>query len=169
MADHLSITASIVGIIGRTLHGTRLLLDDLQKLIDASDTVQRLKDDLHLVDAAVTSLKAIEEREWEALGVDIVEKSTKTLGNLQRACDSFRTDVQHWTRHSKQGKCQRVWCRVTKRLDCYQRSSLVYAMSVTSLISAFLSFVIASPFIFLRRFPPLVGSTALSAFLPIGA
>jgi hypothetical protein len=32
------------------------------------------------------------------------------------------------------------------------------------------SFVIASPFIFLRRFPPLVGSTALlSAFLPIGA
>jgi hypothetical protein len=43
-------------------------------------------------------------------------------------------------------------------------------MSVTSLISAFLSFVIASPFIFLRRFPPLVGSTALlSVFLPIGA
>jgi hypothetical protein len=30
--------------------------------------------------------------------------------------------------------------------------------------------VIASPFIFLRRFPPLVGSTALlSVFLPIGA
>jgi hypothetical protein len=43
-------------------------------------------------------------------------------------------------------------------------------MSVTSLISAFLSFVIASPFIFLRRFPPLVGSTALLlVFLPIGA
>jgi hypothetical protein len=40
---------------------------------------------------------------------------------------------------------------------------------VTSLISAFLSFVIASPFIFLRSFPPLVGSTALlSVFLPIG-
>jgi hypothetical protein len=67
-------------------------------------------------------------------------------------------------------RCQRVWCRVTKRLDCYQRSGLVYAMSVTSLISAFLSFVIASPFIFLRRFPPLIGSTALlSVFLPIGA
>jgi hypothetical protein len=32
--------------------------------------------------------------------------------------------------------CQRVWCRVTKRLDCYQRNSVVYAMSVTSLISA---------------------------------
>jgi hypothetical protein len=32
--------------------------------------------------------------------------------------------------------CQRVSCRVTKRLDCYQRSSVVYAMSVTSLISA---------------------------------
>jgi hypothetical protein len=57
-----------------------------------------------------------------------------------------------------------------KRLDCYQRSSVVYGMSVTSLISAFLSFVIASSFIFLRRFPQLVGSTALlSVFLPIGA
>jgi hypothetical protein len=71
---------------------------------------------------------------------------------------------------STRAQCQRVWCRVTKRLDCYQRSSLGYAMSVTSLISAFLSFVIASPFIFLRRFPTLVGSTALLlAFLPIGA
>ena len=32
MADPLSITASIVGIVGPALHATRLLLEDLQQL-----------------------------------------------------------------------------------------------------------------------------------------
>jgi hypothetical protein len=42
MADPLSITASAVGIIVPALHGTRLLLEDLQQLKDAPKTVKRL-------------------------------------------------------------------------------------------------------------------------------
>ena len=34
MADPLSITASVVGITVPALHGTRLLLDDLERLKD---------------------------------------------------------------------------------------------------------------------------------------
>ena len=42
MADPLSITASIVGIIILALHGIRLLLGDLQQLNDAPKTIKRL-------------------------------------------------------------------------------------------------------------------------------
>ena len=49
MADPLSITASTVGIIVPALHGTRLLLEDLQQLKDAPKTVKRLIDDVYSV------------------------------------------------------------------------------------------------------------------------
>jgi hypothetical protein len=52
MTDPLSITASIVSITIPALHGARLLLDDLQKINDALETVERLKDDVHSVDMA---------------------------------------------------------------------------------------------------------------------
>ncbi|TGO25600.1 hypothetical protein BPAE_0076g00010 [Botrytis paeoniae] len=68
MADPLSITASIVGIIVPALHGTRLLLEDLQQLKDAPKTVNRLVDNVHSVDAAPKSLQSIDEREWSLLG-----------------------------------------------------------------------------------------------------
>jgi hypothetical protein len=42
MADPLGIAASVVGIIGPALHGTRLLLQNLQQLKDAPKTVKRL-------------------------------------------------------------------------------------------------------------------------------
>jgi hypothetical protein len=56
MADPLSIAASVVGVTVPALHGTRLLLDDLQQIRDAPETVQRLKDEVRSVDMALTSL-----------------------------------------------------------------------------------------------------------------
>lgn len=42
MADPLSIAASVVGVTVPALHGTRLLLDELQNLKDAPKAVKRL-------------------------------------------------------------------------------------------------------------------------------
>lgn len=53
MVDPLSIAASVVGIIVPALHGTRLLLNDLQKLKDAPKAVKRLVEDVHSVDTAL--------------------------------------------------------------------------------------------------------------------
>jgi hypothetical protein len=47
---------SVVDITVPALHGTRLLLDDLEKLKDAPKTVKRLADDVHSVDAALKLL-----------------------------------------------------------------------------------------------------------------
>jgi len=56
MADPLSITASIVGIVVLALHATRLLLGDLQQLEDAPKTVKRLVDDVRSINTTLELL-----------------------------------------------------------------------------------------------------------------
>ena len=107
MADPLSIAASIVGIIIPALHGTRLLLDDLEKLKDAPKTVKRLKDDVLSVDATLRLLQSVEDREWESLGTSVAEQAKTTVSSCTETCDVFRADVQRWTKHSEDGKL--VW------------------------------------------------------------
>lgn len=104
MADPLSVAASIVGVTVPALHGTRLLLDDLQRINDAPETVKRLQDDVRSVDMALISLQNVKDRVWESLGGIILEESKTTISTCARACDAFRTDLQRWTRHSGDGK-----------------------------------------------------------------
>lgn len=102
MTDPLSITAGVVGIIVPALHGTRLLLEDLQQLKDAPKTVKRLMEDVRSVDTSLKFLQSMEEREWESLGV--AEESKTVISSCTQACDVFRTDLQRWTKHSEDGK-----------------------------------------------------------------
>jgi len=104
MPDPLSITASVVGIIGPALHGTRLLLQDLQQLKDAPKTVKRLVEDVQSVNTTLELLQSVEEREWDLLGAGIAEQSKTTISSSTQACNIFRSDLQKWTRHSEDGK-----------------------------------------------------------------
>ncbi|KAK8872329.1 hypothetical protein PGQ11_002843 [Apiospora arundinis] len=104
MTEPLSIAASVVGITVPALHVTRLLLDDLQKLKDAPNTVQRLQEDLRTINSAITSIQAVDDREWTVLGEEVAQNSKTTIGTCQTACASCRADIQHWTRHSTGGK-----------------------------------------------------------------
>ena len=104
MADPLSITASVVGIIGPALHTTRLLLQDLQQLKDAPKTIKRLGEDVQSVDTALKLLQSIEEREWGLLGAGVAKQSETTISSSTQACNIFRADLQKWTRHSEDGK-----------------------------------------------------------------
>lgn len=104
MADPLSIAASVVGITVPALHGTRLLLDDLQNLKDAPKTVKRLVDDVSSVDTALKLLQNVEHREWESLGTNVAEQTKRTIDGCTQACDLFRAYLQRWTRHSEDGK-----------------------------------------------------------------
>ena len=104
MADPLGIAASIVGVTVPALHGARLLLDDLQNINDAPETVERLKDDVRFVDLALTSLQTVKDQEWESLGGAVAEESKTTISTCTSACDKFRSDLQRWTRHSGDGR-----------------------------------------------------------------
>jgi hypothetical protein len=104
MADPLSVAASIVGVAVPALHGTRLLLDDLQSIIDAPQSVESLKEDLRSVDMALQSLQAIGDPEWKSLGGTVANQSKVAISTCKRVCDKFRADLQHWTRHSGEGQ-----------------------------------------------------------------
>lgn len=104
MADPLSVAASVVSVTVPALHGARLLLGDLQKIKDAPETVQRLKDDVLSIDMALTSLRALKDHDWESLGASVAEESKTTISICTKACDLFRADLQRWTRHSEDGK-----------------------------------------------------------------
>jgi len=104
MADPLSVAASVVGLTVPALHGTRILLDDLQKLQDAPKTIGRLADELRSVETALNLLEGVEAREWDMLGTTAAGWSKTTIGSYTHACKLFRVDVQRWTRHSDDGK-----------------------------------------------------------------
>ena len=104
MTDPLSVAASIAGVAVPALHGTRLLFDDLQGIIDAPKSVEGLKEDLRSVDMALQSLQAINDSEWKSLGGTVANESKVAISTCTRACDMFRADLQHWTRHSEEGK-----------------------------------------------------------------
>jgi hypothetical protein len=63
MADPLSISAGVVGIIVPALHGSRLLLDDLRCIIDTPKALEMLKTHLSSVEIALTLLQAVKDVE----------------------------------------------------------------------------------------------------------
>jgi hypothetical protein len=104
MTDPLSVAASIVGVTVPALHCARLLLDDLQGIIDAPKSVESLKEDLRSVDTTLKSLQAINDPEWKSLGGTVAEESKVAVSTCTRSCEMFRADLQRWTRHSEEGK-----------------------------------------------------------------
>ncbi|RYP55593.1 hypothetical protein DL771_012347 [Monosporascus sp. 5C6A] len=102
--EPLSVAASIVGITAPALHGTRLLLDDLRRIVDAPDTVESLKQDLVSIESALESVKAVTDSQWESLGGNVFEGSKTAMNTCRRSCERFRSGLHRWTRHSEDGR-----------------------------------------------------------------
>src|SRR5437773_1377424 len=77
--DPLSIASSVVSIVAPTLHCVRLLMDDLQKIVDAPSAVKSLNDDLLTIDAALTSLQAVSNQQWASLGETVMNQSESAM------------------------------------------------------------------------------------------
>ncbi|KAK4446468.1 hypothetical protein QBC34DRAFT_411739 [Podospora aff. communis PSN243] len=102
--DPLSITAAVVGIAAPAAHCIHLLLGDLQKIVDAPETLTSLKRDLLSVDQALASLQAVSELQWKLLGETVISQSKAATISCKESCDRFRTALGRWNRHSEDGK-----------------------------------------------------------------
>jgi hypothetical protein len=107
MSDPFSIAAGVVSIVVPALHGTRLLLGDLQQLKDAPKTIKRLTDNVQSVDKALKLLEGVERRELGLLGAGIAENAQVAIKACTEACELFRADLERWTKHSEDRKL--VW------------------------------------------------------------
>lgn len=102
MGEPVSAAASFIGIIAVGLHGARRLLNDLENIGEAPKAIAGLKEDLRGVEMAIEGLKAVEPSELESLGV--AEQSLSAIKTCDKACETFRNDLQRWTKHSEDGK-----------------------------------------------------------------
>ncbi|KAK4186674.1 hypothetical protein QBC35DRAFT_500653 [Podospora australis] len=102
--DPLSITAAVIGIAAPAAHCIHLLLGDLQKIVDAPETVASLKRDLLSVSQALTSLQAVSDQQWKLLGETVISQSKTATTSCNTSCDRFRASLGHWTRHSEDGR-----------------------------------------------------------------
>lgn len=90
------------------LQGLRLLLDDLGKIREAPRTIEDLRDSIQSVELALTCLRNISDKDWEALGNPVTEQAKAAISTCNRACNLFRTNLQRWTRYSSEGKLSRL-------------------------------------------------------------
>jgi hypothetical protein len=104
MPDPLSISASVAGLVGLALHGTRLLFDDVNNIRDAPQILEDLQTDLTSVSSSLASLEAIDESQLELLGKQVCDQSKVAISKCTSACDGFRGDLQRWTKRSRDGK-----------------------------------------------------------------
>jgi hypothetical protein len=107
MGEAVAIGASIVGLVVPALHGTRLMLNDIERVVNAPDTIKSLKEDLTSLDVTLKSLRNVDESEWESLGDTVVAQVEVAIGTCEQACQTFSSDLQQWTRRSRDGK--RSW------------------------------------------------------------
>jgi hypothetical protein len=102
--DPFSVAAGVVGITAPTLHYVRLLMEDIQKMVDAPSAVKSLNEDLLTIDAALTSLQAVSDQQWVSLGETVMRQSQSAMTLCKDSCGKFRSDLGRWTRHSSDGK-----------------------------------------------------------------
>lgn len=107
--DPLSVTASVVGVAIPALQCVQLLVDDLQKIIDAPDAIKDLKNDLLTIDKALTSLQVITDAQWESLGQSVLDQSKSAVALTSGSCQRLRADLARWTRHSTDGAGKLSW------------------------------------------------------------
>lgn len=103
MADPLGVSASVAGLVALALHGARMLIEDVNKIIDAPKSLEDLQSDLTLVKASLESLDGIDESQLRLLGEQVYNQSMIAIQNCNSVCDGLRADLRRWTKSSGDG------------------------------------------------------------------
>ncbi|KAI1069424.1 hypothetical protein LB507_008616 [Fusarium sp. FIESC RH6] len=102
MADPLSMTASIIGIIGVTGQGIGFLSDTIQNIRNAPDSIKMIQTGLQQLKPLLVKLEfTIKEEPTELL---LCSEIRDALESCNRACTEFNVSLTHRTRHSRDDK-----------------------------------------------------------------
>ena len=102
--DPFSLTVGAVGLLVPALHATRILLNDISEWKKAPRSVKDLKGEIDLVEAAVESLKGIEDADWNLMSPGVKDQTESIVKTTTKSCELFTADLKHWTRHSQNGE-----------------------------------------------------------------
>lgn len=88
----------IFGIAVPALHGVRLLMQDIENIKDAPQTIKDVHRQLELLQLSIESLYGIEPEQWEGLGQAVVDQSRATLQSCDNICNDLRRRIRNWTK-----------------------------------------------------------------------
>lgn len=77
--------------------GIRAVVNDLENVKNAAQTLQSLKSPLELLDQALASLKTITDDQWRSLGESVLTQSRTTIKSCKKTCDNLRAALDRWT------------------------------------------------------------------------
>ncbi|KAF9763199.1 hypothetical protein IL306_003217, partial [Fusarium sp. DS 682] len=102
MADPLSVTASVAGILTTTIQGVTLLCNTIDNVRNAPESINGIRLQLQQLKLPLDRLDT--EIRGNETGLMLVPEIEGALASCQNACAEFNDSLLHWTRHSSDGK-----------------------------------------------------------------
>ncbi|KAF7502471.1 hypothetical protein GJ744_005686 [Endocarpon pusillum] len=100
--DPLSITGPVVGITMAALQSAQFLAKTINNVKDAPDTIKDISADLRAVEPVLQNLsQTLQNNPSQIILSDQIKSAVK---NCEKACTAFRSQIEHWTRHSTEEK-----------------------------------------------------------------
>jgi hypothetical protein len=100
--DPLSITAAVVGITTAALQSVQFLVQTIDNIKEAPDTIKGVNTDLRVVQPVLQSL--ISTVQHSSSEIVLSKQIEHAVANCERACRTFQLQVEHWMKHSTEDK-----------------------------------------------------------------
>ncbi|KAL9571976.1 hypothetical protein ACKAV7_003965 [Fusarium commune] len=148
MSDPLSVTASVVGIVGALLHGSKRLYEFIDSLQNAPKDIAALSTDLRALYEILAHITNIQDRLSSHLDLCVSLKAP--LENCLNIFDEFTTLLQGFIQTSRDGTIQvRVWKQMAwafkdKEIQLFRDTITTYKISLDMALSAMTFSTIAS-------------------------
>lgn len=101
MSDPLSITASVVGLTTAALQSVQFLVQTIDNVKGAPEILKGVTTDLRVIQPVLQNLIGSAQG---AEQIVLSEQIKHAVENCERACGTFRSQVEHWMEHSTQDK-----------------------------------------------------------------
>lgn len=102
MADPLSVAASVVSLAMAALQSVQFLVQTIDGVKGAPDVVKNVSADLRVIQSTLQSLlRAVQD---DSSQVVLSEQIKDAIENCERACGTFRVQVEHWMKRTTQDK-----------------------------------------------------------------
>ncbi|KAF5642274.1 white collar 1 [Fusarium tjaetaba] len=140
MSDPLSVTASVVGIVGALLHGSKRLYEFIDSLQNAPKDIAALSTDLRALYGILAHITNVQDRLSSHL--DLCASLKAPLENCLEIFDEFTTLLQGFTETSRNGTIRiRVWRQMAwafkdKEIQLFRDTITTYKVSLDMALSA---------------------------------
>ncbi|CAM1507571.1 Fc.00g072120.m01.CDS01 [Cosmosporella sp. VM-42] len=140
MSDPFSIATGVVSLVAPTLHGIRLLHDDIANIKGVPWALETLMCDLDLLDWALESIDGIKYVRLADFGEALPNDAGATIASCSNICAQFRTNLRSWTKGSTDGKLSwldRIKIGVFKQSQIKSMATQLhnYQTTITTMVS----------------------------------